>query len=111
MPELRFALFVKQLLALLTGVLLACFICSRLFSKICLGKPTRPPGTARRRSAHPMNNMCLYGDMPLWIMGQQRGTTICLNCACGYGPFEGLLHTSCAERKKEHPCEVTFCHW
>ena len=33
MPELCFALFVKQLLALLTGVLYVCLICSRLFLK------------------------------------------------------------------------------
>ena len=59
MPELRFALFVK----LLTGVLQACFICSRLFLKFCLGKPTHPPGIAGRLPAHPMNNMCLYGDV------------------------------------------------
>ena len=63
MPKLRFALFGKPPLALLIGFLQACFICSRLFLKFCLGKPTHPPGTARRPPAHPTNNMCLYGDV------------------------------------------------
>ena len=62
MPELCFALFVKRLLALLTGVLYVCLICSRLFLKFCLGKPAHPPGM----TGHPPT--------------QQRGTTICLNC-------------------------------
>ena len=81
MPDLRFVLFVKRSLALLTGVLFACFICSRLFLKFCLGKPARPPGMAGRPPAHPMNNMCFYGVCtPLWIMVQQQGATICLIC-------------------------------
>ena len=58
MPELRFALFVKRLLALLTGVLFACLICSRLFLKFCLGKPARPPRMAGRPPAHPTNSLC-----------------------------------------------------
>ena len=39
MPELCFALFVKRLLALLTGVLCVCLICSRLFLKNALVWP------------------------------------------------------------------------
>ena len=53
MPELCFALFVKRLLALLTGVLFACLICSRLFLKFRLGKPAHPPGMVGRPPAHP----------------------------------------------------------
>ena len=63
MSEFYFALFVKWRLALLTWVLLACFICSRLFSNFAKGKPTRPPGSTGRPLAHPMNSMCLYGDI------------------------------------------------
>ena len=61
MPELCFALFVKRLLALLTGVLCVCLICSRLFFKFCLGKPAHPPGMAGRPPAHPANSLCIYG--------------------------------------------------
>ena len=81
MPELCFALFGKRLLALLTGVLYVCLICSRLFLKFCLGKPTHPPGMTGCPPTHPTNSMCIYGVIALlWIMVQQRGTTICLNC-------------------------------
>ena len=81
MPDLRFALFVKRLFALLTGGSHVCFICSRLFLKFCLGKPPRPPGTIGHPAARPMNNMCFYRVCtPLWIMVRQRGTTICLIC-------------------------------
>ena len=69
MPELRFAWFVKGLLALLTGVLFACLICSRLFLKFCPGKPAHPPGMAGRPPAHPTNGLCFYGVYtPLWNM-------------------------------------------
>ena len=81
MPEWRFALSVKRLLALLTGVLFAYLICSRLFLKFCLGKPAHPPGTAGRPPAHPTNSLCFYGVCtPLWNMVEQRGATICLSC-------------------------------
>ena len=80
MPKLCFALFVKQLLALLTGVLYVCLICSTLFLKFCLGKPAHPPGMTKSPPSHPTNNMCIYGVIaPLWLMVQQRGSTICLN--------------------------------
>ena len=69
MPELCFALFVKRLLALLTGVLYVCLICSRLFLKFCLGKPAHPPGMTGGPPTHPTNSMCIYGVIvPLWIM-------------------------------------------
>ena len=81
MPELCFVLFVKRLLALLTGVLFAYLICSRLFLKFCLGKPVHPPGMAGRPPTHPTYSPCVYGvNTPLWNMIQQCGTTICLNC-------------------------------
>ena len=69
MPKLCFALFVKRLLALLTGVLFACLIYSRLFLKFCLGKPAHPPRMARRPPALPTNSLCFYGvNTPLWNM-------------------------------------------
>ena len=81
MHELCFALFVKRLLALLTGVLFACLICSGLFLKFCLAKPAHPPRMTGRPPAHPTNNLCFYGiRTPLWNMVPQRGATICMNC-------------------------------
>ena len=72
MPELCFALFVKRLLALLTGVFYVFLICSRLFLKFCLGKPAHPPGMTGGPPTHPTNRMCIYGVVaPLWIMVQQ----------------------------------------
>ena len=73
MPQLCFALFVKRLLGLLTGVLYVCLICSSLFLKFCLGKPAQPPGMTGSPPAHPANSMCIYGVItPLWFMVQHR---------------------------------------
>ena len=59
MPKMCFALFVKQLLALLTGILSICRICSRLLLLNLPGE-ARPPARNDRGPALPLGEQHVY---------------------------------------------------
>ena len=62
------------------GLICLCYLFQIVFE--ILPGEARPPAWNDRMPAHPpTTSMCIYGVIkPLWILVQQRGTTICLNC-------------------------------